>query len=81
MTKFEILNTASELRRAAKWLYRDQKEKLPLIKKIIREAKTSSETKKVLDHFGVTENFRNRIWLAEQLLVSSVRLQNISNNF
>lgn len=81
MTKFQILNTASELRRAANWLARDQKEKLPLIEKIIDHAEKNAEVKKTLDHFEVKRDFNNKKLLGEQLLVSSIRLKNIANNF
>lgn len=81
MTKFQILNMASELRRAANWLYRGQEEKLPLIEEIIDQGEKDIEVKKVLDHFKIKKDFKNKKWLGEQLLVSSIRLKNISNNF
>ena len=81
MTKIQILNTASDLRRAANWLYRDQKEKIPLIKRIISQANDNAEAKKVLKHFNVTEDFKNPKLQSEQLLTSSIRLKNLSNSF
>ena len=86
MTKSEYLNIASDLRRSANWIARDQKEKLPLIKTVFKNAYKYQDVCAILKHFKVGQNpdsiFDNRekrIFAAEQLLISSLRLQNLNN--
>jgi len=76
MTKADYLNIASDLRRAAKWLWKNQKEKFPFVRKIIDEASLNKEVKKIFKQFGVVNNLTNKRFIAEQLLVSSIRLKN-----
>jgi hypothetical protein len=83
MTKVDYLNTATDLRRIAFWLAKNQNEKKPLISKFYANAWKNGEVKKVLKHFKAefdpetVLNRKDRLFLAEQLLVSSNRLQNL----
>lgn len=78
MTNFQILNTASDLRRAANWLGRNQTEKIPLIMQSLKEAEKNHEIFSVLKHFNVSRKLvdEDRRFLADQLLAVSIRLQN-----
>lgn len=85
MTKREYLDIASDLRRSANWLGRDQKEKMPLIKHILDSATREKDVSDILRHFQVDINVdevfgddKKRMFLAEQLLISSLRLQRLS---
>ena len=82
MTKADYLNTASDLRRIANWMARGQKEKLPLIIKLWNNIKSQKGASRVVGHFvgdikpqEAVKNKRSRLFFAEQVLLSSLRLQ------
>lgn len=83
MTQTDYLNVASDLRRAANWVGRNQREKVGLITDLVNSAKENPKVFQILKHFDaikdpneVFKNEKDRIFFAEQLLVSSSRLQN-----
>lgn len=82
-TRADYLNLASDLRRVANWAARGQKEKLQLIERIFAEARKKGQVWKILKSLKADinpkeafEDKRKRIFFAEQVLVSSLRLQN-----
>jgi len=85
MTKADYLNTASDLRRIADWVARGEREKIDTIIKLWKEINKKEEVRKIIAAYmgkfepqGVFEDDRKRIFFAEQALISSFRLQHIS---
>lgn len=83
MTKIDYLNTASDLRRIANWMARGQKEKLPLILKLWKNIESQKQISKITSHFvgkvkpqDALRNKKLRLYFAEQVLISSLRLEN-----
>lgn len=85
MTSSDYLNTASDLRRIAYWLAMGQKEKGPLIDSFWKDISKNHQAIKVLKHFGVYKNPKDilsdspkREFIAEQVLISGLRLQRMA---
>ncbi len=82
----DLGNKAADLRRIANWLGRGQKEKLNLIQSLLSSAKKNPKVVRVLEHFQadadpakVINDRRKRLFLAEQLLISSNRIMSYLN--
>lgn len=82
---YDLGNKASDLRRIANWLARGQKEKLTLIVSLLEDIKADPISAEILKHFQadidpkkVINNKRQRMFLAEQMLISSGRLMSMA---
>ncbi len=83
MTRQDYLNAASDLRRIANWMARGQAEKIPLIKRLWKDANSQKGVSFILKHFvgkmkpqDAIRDKNSRLFFAEQTLLSSLRLQN-----
>ncbi len=84
MSKKDYLNYASDLRRIADWIGRDKREKRDIIKKLVVSARKNDEVYQILSHFKadlnpeeVFNDEKKRLFFAEQILISSSRLEHL----
>ena len=79
MTKTELLNVASDLRRIAYWTAIGEKEKIILVTKLMTDINKKIKLSKYLDsHFDpqiLSSSKQNRKLCAEELLMASIKLQ------
>lgn len=84
MRKYDLLNIASDLKRAAKWVAFNQVEKADLIRDIFRNLENDKLVKGVLSesmvNFGddVFSDEAKRAWFADQSLMASIKLTNLA---
>ncbi len=87
MTKADYLNAASDLRRIANWMARNQKEKIGLANRLWNDIKNKDEIFRIIRHFvgkrdplSSMKNKKSRLFFAEQVLTSSLRLQSLESS-